>query len=111
MITTGLTCPTPAVADCYDSGTVFDGRGNYSEGTLCRFGDDDSPVLPYYQKQKDSYLDTLFSEEEQMKMARGLVLRGRNGGEGILQQALTSSSRPLRPSRYRSMNGFMGGAW
>jgi hypothetical protein len=85
-------------ADCYESGSVFDGRGNYGEGTLCRFGgDDNAPVLPYYQKRKINHMDYLFSEREQLSMLKSIVVRGKQGNNGVLQQSVASASRPLRP--------------
>ncbi len=91
-------------ADCYDSGSVFDGRGNYGEGQLCRFGSaEDAPVLPYYQKRKDSYMDYLFSEREQLSMLKSMVIRGKQGNDQVLRQSVVNSSRPLRPFR-----GIMG---
>lgn len=87
-------------ADCFDSGSVFDGRGNYGEGQLCRFGStEDAPVLPYYQKRKANYMDYLFSEKEQLSMLKSIVVRGKQGNEQVLRQSVTSSSRPLRPFR------------
>lgn len=98
-----------AFAQCYESGTVFDARGNYGEGTLCQFGgEDEGQVLPYYQRHKTNHMDYLFSEDEQMGMLKSLVLRGKQGGDGRLQQAVAGASRPLR--RFRGF-GFsrMGG--
>jgi hypothetical protein len=100
-----------AHADCYDSGTVFDGRGSYGEGTLCRFGDEEAPVLPYYQKRRESYTDYLFTDREQMAMLKGLVRQDRSGGQGRLDQAVASSTRPTRTYRYRSLLGGMGGGF
>lgn len=99
-----------AFADCYDSGSVFDGRGNYGEGELCRFGStEDSPVLPYYQKRKGSYMDYLFSEKEQLSMLKSMVIRGKQGNDQVLRQSVVNSARPLRPYRGimgAQLNGF-----
>jgi hypothetical protein len=97
-------------AECYESSSVFDGRGNYGEGSLCRFGgDDDAPVLPYYQKNKTNYMDYLFSEREQLGMLKSLVVRSKQGNDQFLRQAVNSSTRPLRPFRGSAaptMSGF-----
>ncbi len=87
-------------ADCYSSGSVFDGRGNYGEGELCRFGSsEDAPVLPYYQKNKRNYMDYLFSEREELSMLKSIVVRGRQGNDQTLRQSVSNSARPLRPFR------------
>gem|GEM_PF-4097382 len=100
--------PSLSFAECYESGTVFDGRGSYGEGTLCRFGGSDSaePVLPYYQERKTNYMDYLFSEREQISMLKSTVIRGKQGNSSVLRQAVNSASRPLRP--FRSMRGMQG---
>ncbi len=99
-----------AFAECYNSGTVFDGRGNYGEGELCQFGaTDDAPVLPYYQRNKTNHMDYLFSEREQLSMLKSIVTRGKYGGDQFLRQSMSNASRPLRPFnsfRGLQMNGF-----
>ena len=94
------------LADCYDSGHVFDGRGSYGEGTLCNFGDNEGEVLPYYQRQAHSPSDYLFSEKEEMTMLKSIVNRGRYGNDGALRNAMNSASRPLRPFRGTPIRGF-----
>jgi hypothetical protein len=93
-----------SLADCYDSGSVFDGRGNYGEGQLCRFGaSDDAPVLPYYQRNKSNYMDYLFSEREQLVMLKSMVIRGKQGNDQVLRQSMANAARPLRPFRSTGM--------
>jgi len=94
------------LADCYDSGNVFDGRGTYGEGTLCRFGEQEGEILPYYQRRETSPTDYLYSQKEEMAMLKSVVNRGRYGNDGPLRNAVNSAARPLRQFRSRQVVGW-----
>jgi hypothetical protein len=103
---------TPAVSECRRT-TPPGGAFGIDSGTLCTFGDDGGDVIPssgsYYGQYDEK--KPIFSYQEQRAMLRNQYARGRRGSSsGLLNQAVSSSYRPLGgPSRRVGLVVFGGG--
>jgi hypothetical protein len=73
------------------------GAFGIESGTLCSFGSDEGRVLPDYGYNYNTQgEEPIYSYKEQRGMLRGQYARNRRGpSDGLLNQAINSSYRPL----------------
>lgn len=91
-----------ASAQCYgDAAQAFGcGVSRASEGTLSRFGDEPTEVLPDYGTSRTMSVDDLFTPQEQRQMYKALVMRRGQlqRSNNTLYRTMEANQRPLRPS-------------